>query len=239
MKKRDKNTLSFPFEIKSIGENESGEMSVRGLASTFGNIDLYGDVIVPGAFKKTLQEKGAGKVKFLYQHNAYEPIGFIKSLTESEDGLEMEAIFLKGVQRAEESYLLAKAGALDSFSIGFRTIKSTKGEDNLRYISEIDLWEVSLVTFPANPKALVDGVKASQAQEFIEDKLGLSADEAKRALEILTSDPERTKQALSLGTKSEEEEDQADKPTEEAEEAAKQVLHSLRELTNNLNQEKE
>ena len=130
------------------------------MASVFNNTDLVGDVVAPGAFKDSIGEPA--KIKMLWQHDSGQPIGVWKELRESDMGLEVRGNLLLSVQRGQEAHSLLKAGALDGLSIGFRIPKGGSAFDKdsgIRTITKADLWEVSLVTFPANPKARVSRVK--------------------------------------------------------------------------------
>jgi len=175
---------SFKFEIKAVGEK--GEF--EGYASTFGNIDAYDDTIEKGAYEKTIKEKTP---VLLWQHDPSDPIGVIDELKEDETGLYMKAhLLVDKVKKATEAYELLKAGAIKGLSIGFVPVKweIEKSDEarwgEIRRLTEIDLWEVSLVTFPADSFAGVTGVKsiAEMSIRDIEDKLrdaGFSRNEAK------------------------------------------------------------
>ena len=151
------------FSVESCEIKKEGDGHViEGYASVFGNVDSYGDRVMHGAFSKTLDEKNRGRdVKFLYQHNSYEPIGVPMEIREDEKGLYFKAMFAD-TQRAQEARSLAKMGALDGFSIGYRTIKEETLEDDTLALLEIELAEVSLVTFEANTEAKVTNVKNTE-----------------------------------------------------------------------------
>jgi uncharacterized protein len=144
-------TLNFEFK----GINEAGEF--EGLASVYGNEDSYGDVVEPGAFTKSISESG-GKVKVFYEHRT--PIGS-GEVTDTPAGLVIKGRLLLGVAAAAEAYELAKASLVDGLSIGFRTVKDSWDEVNkVRRLVEVKLYEVSLVSFPANELARVTAVKS-------------------------------------------------------------------------------
>jgi HK97 family phage prohead protease len=152
-------TLDAEFEIKQL----SSTGSFSGYASTFGNIDSDRDIIAPGAFAKSL-EKGAGKVKMLWHHDARQPIGIWDKIEEDKRGLAVEGRLLigQGVPKADEAYALIKARAIDGLSIGFRIPEGGASFDDkkrVRTISQVDLWEISPVTFPANDRATIRRVK--------------------------------------------------------------------------------
>lgn len=144
---------NFTFEIKAMDDN-----TFEGYASVFRNVDSYRDVIEPGAFTKTISE-GSKRVKILWQHDPYQPIGVPTFMEEDNHGL-----FVKG--RISETALgkdvkaLMKDGVINELSIGYNTIKDEfDNEKNVRRIKEVKLWEFSPVTFAANDAALITGVK--------------------------------------------------------------------------------
>jgi uncharacterized protein len=155
-----KTQRSFKFQVKELGE--SGTFT--GLAAVYGNVDQGGDVIDPGAFTRTLAAKG-GEVPILYQHRTGEPIG-IGRLTDSKDGLVIEGELVLDVPQAQSAYALMKKGVLKGLSIGFETLQE-KVVNGTRYLKEIKLWEVSLVTFPMNELALVSNVKSAEEWDVL------------------------------------------------------------------------
>ena len=136
---------------------ETGEIGrIRGYASRFGEADQSGDVVAPGAFAKSLERlKEAGRtVKFLWQHDPSRPIGVWQEVRENATGLWVAGEVLTEIQLGREAAALMKAKAIDGLSIGYRVVKSEKNkETGGRTLLEIDLWEVSLVTFPMLPTA--------------------------------------------------------------------------------------
>lgn len=175
--------LYCPFEVKEIAE--TGVFS--GYASVFGNIDAYGDMVMPGAFAKSLASKMPA---LLWQHDTYEPIGVWQELKEDKKGLFATGqLLVDGVTRAKEAYSLLRAGALNGLSIGYmlNEYEWVKTDDEeFRKLTEIDLWEVSLVTFPANDEARISDVKEAISElESVRDvegylrEAGLSRSEAK------------------------------------------------------------
>jgi HK97 family phage prohead protease len=154
----------FHLELDTKAVTEAGEF--LGYASIFGNEDLGRDVVVAGAFTKSLARRPAGKVKMLRGHYTDEPIGVWTGLTEDSRGLKAQGKLILDTTKGRETHALMRAGALDGLSIGFRTLKDkfdrTKG---IRFVEEVDLVEISVVTFPANPKAVVSAVKSQEATE--------------------------------------------------------------------------
>ena len=136
---------------------ETGEIGrIKGYASRFGESDQSGDVVAKGAFEKSLERlKDAGRtVKFLWQHDPAKPIGTWAEVRENNTGLWVSGEVLTEIQLGREAAALMKAGAIDGLSIGYRVVKSEKNkETGGRTLLEIDLWEVSLVTFPMLPTA--------------------------------------------------------------------------------------
>ena len=149
------------FSLKEIGEDGS----FRGYASVFDVIDSHYDVITRGAFTATISsytEKGR-MPSFLWQHNSDEPIGIITLLREDERGLYMEGKLALDTQRGKEAYSLLKMGALNGLSIGYSPVRYIIEEKTgVRKLTEVELWEVSLVTFPANDSARLTQVKTLQ-----------------------------------------------------------------------------
>ena len=169
------------LDIKSI--DDEGKFS--GYASTFGNEDLGGDIVQKGAFTKTLL-KGAGEVKMFYQHDSSEIIGKFTRLTEDEKGLHFEGqLYIKDILRAKEARFLMQEGQLGAVSIGYRIESKGFDPDGRRLLKEIDLKEISVVTFPMNEMATIDRVKSVEdmtEREFeksLRDVNGLSQKQAK------------------------------------------------------------
>ena len=149
------------FEIKEV----SADGTFSGYGSTFGNMDSDRDVIAPGAFDKSLKRKKPSDIKLLWQHNPQEPIGVWEEMVQDSKGLKVRGRLLinQNVPLADKAYALMKAGALGAMSIGFAIPKNGYEIDEkkqVRVIKEADLWECSIVTFPANPKAKIQRVKS-------------------------------------------------------------------------------
>jgi HK97 family phage prohead protease len=157
------NTLNFGLELKEI--SDQGE--IAGYGAVFNNVDEYGDRIVPGAFAKSLaKHTSAGSMPLmLWNHNPNEPIGVWTEMAEDKKGLRVNGKLILEVARAKEVYALLINGAMKGLSIGYRTV-ADQIEGNIRMLKELDLWEVSPVTFPANLKAAVTSVKSANMAEF-------------------------------------------------------------------------
>lgn len=153
-------TRSCALQIKAVGDDGM----IEGYASVFGVIDNYDDVIAAGAFGQTLNEhKTAGTMPaMLWQHDSDSPIGVWTEMVEDANGLRVKGMLALATERGKEAQALLKMGAINGLSIGFLS-KEWKydAKTNVRTLTEVDLWEVSLVTFPANAKARVTNVKAA------------------------------------------------------------------------------
>lgn len=152
----------------------------EGYASVFGVVDQGMDVVERGAFVKSLARR---KPKMLWQHEMDKPIGVWDEVREDERGLYVKGRLLTDVSKGREALALLKAGALDSMSIGYRTVESTMepGERMIRKLLEVDLFEISIVTFPMLPDAKVTGVKSITTERDFEQFLrdaGYSKSEA-------------------------------------------------------------
>jgi hypothetical protein len=126
------------------------ETVVAGYASLWGAEDQGGDIVEKGACAASLRRlraEGTG-VKMLWQHDPAQPIGVWDEVEEDARGLRVRGRLLPGIERAREAAALVRAGALDGLSIGYRTVRATRDPSGRRRLLEVDLWEVSLVTFP-------------------------------------------------------------------------------------------
>ncbi|MEX0286746.1 MAG: HK97 family phage prohead protease [Paracoccaceae bacterium] len=126
---------------------------IEGYASLFGQADQGGDVVAKGAYEASLA-KGGG-VKMLWQHDPAHPIGVWDEVREDDRGLWVRGRLLDSVEKGREAAALIAAGAIDGLSIGYRTVKAAKNEQGRKVLTELELWEVSLVTFPMLPSARV------------------------------------------------------------------------------------
>lgn len=126
---------------------------ISGYASLFDKVDQGGDRVARGAYRASLA-KGGG-VKMLWQHDPAQPIGIWDEIREDERGLWVAGRLLPQVARAKEAAALIEAGALDGLSIGYRVKRAERDREGRRILYEVDLWEVSLVTFPMLSQARV------------------------------------------------------------------------------------
>ncbi|MFP6728974.1 MAG: HK97 family phage prohead protease [Alphaproteobacteria bacterium] len=174
--------LDIAFDIKALDESGAFE----GYASVFDVVDGFDDRVAPGAFAASLAASRGGRgVKMLWQHDAAEPIGAWDAITEDARGLYVRGRLLLDVRRGAEAHALLKAGAIDGLSIGYTTVEATyDANKRSRRLSEIALWEISLVTFQACPGAEVVAVKGETPQtirafeRFLRDVGGYSHSDA-------------------------------------------------------------
>ena len=144
------------FDCKSL--DASGVFT--GYAARFNTADLGRDLILPGAFAESIGQRKASGVRMLFQHDPAEPIGTWLELREDTRGLFVRGRLLSEIARGREVLSLMRAGAIDGLSIGFRTVEGrTNPKTGIRRLSKIDLWEISIVTFPMHPGARVSAFK--------------------------------------------------------------------------------
>ena len=129
-----------------------GALVIEGYASLWGVADLNGDVMARGAFADSLARSGPGGVKMLHQHEGRAPVGVWDEAVEDARGLFVRGRIMDWSAEARFARALARAGALDGLSIGFRAVTARR-DGALRVLSRVELWEVSLVTFPMLPGA--------------------------------------------------------------------------------------
>lgn len=162
--------IDRPFELKSI-DAATGRFS--GYASVFGELDSYSDVVMPGAFLNSIKTKftqKGRKVPMLWQHWTDKPIGVFDVVKEDAHGLYVEGECNMGVQIAKEAHSLMTQGALTGLSIGYDVVKSEWSSDySVQKLVEIDLWEISPVTFPAGDGARINNVKSIEGFAALSD----------------------------------------------------------------------
>jgi HK97 family phage prohead protease len=185
--------LDIPFKVKAVSED--GLFS--GYGSVFGVVDSYQEVVAPGAFKESLDGR---MPSLLWQHRSGEPIGVYSTVKEDSVGLHVEGKLALKTTRGAEAYELLKMGAISGLSIGFMTREDSYDRvTGIRTLKKVDLWEVSLVTFPANDAARVANVKSieslttlSDAEAFLREAGGLSKREALAFVARIKSLPGRS-----------------------------------------------
>jgi len=144
---------------------------IEGYASIFGKCDQGNDVVEAGAYGAPLAalEKQGRSVKMLWQHDATQPIGIWDEVREDGRGLYVKGRLLTDVERGREAAALIEAGAIDGLSIGYRTKRAHKNDKGQRLLAELELWEVSLVTFPMLPEARVGAKGESLEAETLRE----------------------------------------------------------------------
>ncbi len=151
---------------------------IEGYASFFGKCDQGGDVVEAGAYAASLADlaqKGRS-VKMLWQHDPTQPIGIWDEVREDKKGLYVKGRLLLDVEKGREAAALIEAGAIDGLSIGYRTKKAHKNGKGQRLLAELELWEVSLVTFPMLPEARVGAKGDNLDADALRDLAGVIND---------------------------------------------------------------
>jgi HK97 family phage prohead protease len=152
-------TKDFAFKVKAADDTGA----IEGYASVFGVRDSYNEVVLPGAFADSLakhQREGTYPL-MLWQHNPDEPIGVWNELSDDGRGLFAKGQLLQGVRRADEALIMLKAKAIQGLSIGYREVDVSPADNTTpRQLIKLDLLEASIVSFPANRRARIEGVKA-------------------------------------------------------------------------------
>jgi len=135
-----------------------------GYASVFNALDDGGDIVMPGAFTKSLAARGRDNIRLLFQHDPKDPVGVWDRIVEDGFGLWVEGRLVGGVPRADALRRLIEAHAIDGLSIGFRTVRARReAGTGHRRLLEIDLWEVSIVTFPMMSAARIAPTRGHNA----------------------------------------------------------------------------
>ncbi len=165
------------FHRPEAGLSLSAGAVVEGYASVFGRRDQGGDVVQAGAYGASLSALATAgrRVKMLWQHDPREPIGVWDEVREDGHGLWVKGRILTEVVKGAEAAALLKAGAIDGLSIGYRTVRAEKGAGGERKLTELELWEVSLVTFPMLPEARVAAKGEALAAGWAELAVALRA----------------------------------------------------------------
>jgi HK97 family phage prohead protease len=149
----------FAPPVRTVKVTAGGQFT--GYASLFGVEDQGRDVVVAGAFRASLDRRPAPAVRLLFQHDPAQPIGVWDDIREDARGLHVRGHLIEEVVRAREVMALIRAGALDGLSIGFHARKAVRdARTGQRRLFEIDLLEISIVTFPMLPGARVTAMKA-------------------------------------------------------------------------------
>ena len=152
-------SLQFPLEVESLSDNGI----FYGYAGIFNTIDNQQDVIIKGAFTENINKD----IKILWQHNPLYPIGKILNMIEDEKGLFIKGKLITSIKKGFEAYMLVKEGIINGLSIGYKPIVYHISNRGIRKLKKISLWEISLVTFPANNNATITYVKNYEMTSII------------------------------------------------------------------------
>lgn len=149
--------LEHKFARFGDGLSVTDDAIIEGYASLFGQVDQGSDVVQRGAYRGSLDRlaRAGQRVKMLWQHDPAQPIGVWDDVREDDKGLWVKGRLLESTQKGREAAELIRAGAMDGLSIGYRTKRAVKNDKGQRVLTELELWEVSLVTFPMLPSARV------------------------------------------------------------------------------------
>lgn len=202
--------LEVKTDIKMFMEDDEDkdQGTFEGYASVFENRDLGNDIIKRGAFTKSVRKRKAKGVKMLYQHKSDMPIGVFDEIKEDDHGLYVKGRLALKTTAGRDAYELLKMGALDAMSIGFRANQKEISYDKrtkARQIGEVDLLEVSLVTFPMNPQAQIRSVKGEDLskrewENGLREAFSLSRSEAKVAAKAVHQAFEAKEDSEMLGS---------------------------------------
>lgn len=164
MTKQPRPPLEAALEVKFCAldlKRVTMEGTFEGYASLFDREDLGGDMVIRGAFRETLHQRGTGGIKMLFQHDPNQPIGVWQHLHEDARGLFARGRLMTEVSKGREVLSLMRAGAVDGLSIGYRAVNAIRDRrTGTRRLTKVDLWEISVVTFPMLPEARVASVKS-------------------------------------------------------------------------------
>lgn len=218
----DREVKYAPLQFESIEKDGVFE----GYASLFQTLDLARDQVMKGAFRNSLNRRPPLAVKLLYQHDPREPIGIWDTIREDHKGLYVKGRLLRAISRARDVHHLMQRRALDGLSIGFKTVRARRQpQTGVRQLLEIDLFEISIVTFPMHPGARVAAIKADSItnglptirdfERWLTRDAGLTRRQAQRAI---------TRGFRSL----------LDEPPRHPPRAKQDITHALRTLTKSL-----
>lgn len=194
--------------VSQIKADDAGTFT--GYASTFGTLDLGGDIVVKGAYADTLQRRGARGIKMLFDHNPSDPIGAWEEMAEDEIGLRVKGRLLLDLQKGREVHAMMKAGIIDGLSIGYRVEHASRDAGNgARLLEKVDLREVSVVTFPMNESSLISSVKGElpterEFERWLMQDAGFTRSQARQIItggfkSLLTAKPGAGEEAASSG----------------------------------------
>lgn len=188
MTDREKKSFDLKFELKEDMAEDDNFYYLKGYGAT-SDLDLGNDIITPEALQKAIE---ARKPKFCYQHNIKQVLGVFTTLKKDTNGLYFEAKMPKSVSICNEVAEFIKIGALDSMSIGYWVI-DRDWKEGVRVIKELEIYEISVVTIPMNPNAVITGIKTleelstiGEIEDFLKEK-GLSGNERKTIISKIKS----------------------------------------------------
>ena len=180
MEKLEYKQVATSFEFKK----EGGNLYIEGYAAKFGNVDSYNDIIQPGAFALFLASEDAKRVRLCYQHDFDNVIGVIESMSEDEQGLRFRAK-ISNTTLGKDVATLLEDGAINEFSIGYKTVKFTMDEQqNIRTLQEVYLYEISPVTRAANEKATLQASERKEENNNIKKDSEMEEDLKKLQVEL-------------------------------------------------------
>lgn len=159
--------ISCALQVKALG----ADGTFAGYASVFNQVDLQNEVVAPDAFGRSLAQWGKQNrmPAMLWMHDPTQPIGIWLSVKEDSSGLRVEGRLALRTQKGAEAYELLRMGALTGLSIGYRVVASrVDAKRKVRVLTDVDLFEVSLVTFPANEAARVSEVKSPSSKRELQ-----------------------------------------------------------------------
>lgn len=163
--RKDRGLKHKEFAFKADVVNDDGTFT--GYASVFGTLDSYREIVAPGAFTESLKQiaDSGDPLPALWQHRSGEPIGGYDELAEDDRGLKVSGWLMKEeIARAREAYALMKRRVVKGMSIGYFVLEDSWNEkDRIRTLTKLELVEISIVTFPANPDAQIDAIKSKLA----------------------------------------------------------------------------
>jgi HK97 family phage prohead protease len=174
--------LTSTFEMKEVKEDEEF-FYFEGYGATFGNVDFGGDVILKGAFSRTLTKMAT--VPVLYQHNTREPVGIFTELKEDEKGLYVKGKLPKSDSMVRDRIIpQMKVGSISKMSIGYM-VTDSEWKGDMRILKELELFEISLVTFPMNDQANITAMKGEEGYKITKDMVENDVKSIREAEEML------------------------------------------------------
>ena len=238
----------------NISVKAESDGTFNGILSTYGNVDLVGDVCEKGCFDGSISRKGT-HFPLLFNHNDSEPIGSF-NITDTSENLAISGKFNLEVQRGREIHALVKAGDIKGLSIGYMPVKATYDETGVRHLLEVELFEGSITPFPANPLATAEAkkmrqdfkqfksalIRAMKSKRKTDDEIEEIVEATEKEIENpINTDEKNRKEAESeeeeTDTEKEEESKTDDEATEEKEELTEEEIEELKKQCESLKEE--